>query len=152
MSKQATQIAALPIRRDGKGNIRVLMVTSRETGRWVMPKGWTMDGKKPWAAAEIEALEEAGATGHIAKEAIGTYDYDKVQEDGNLLRCRVYLYPMVVQKLKRNWKERAERKRRWFSLKTAAKAVLEPGLSKLLLQIDKKPKRQPVLRDLLKAA
>ena len=59
--KPLDQIAALPIMRDKSGRLRVLMVTSRETKRWVMPKGWTMDGKKPWAAAEIEALEEAGA-------------------------------------------------------------------------------------------
>ena len=60
MSKSASdarQIAALPIRWDQTGKLRVLMVTSRDTRRWVMPKGWLMDGKTPWHAAEIEALE-----------------------------------------------------------------------------------------------
>lgn len=152
MSEQGKQIAALPIRYDDKGRLRVLMVTSRDTGRWVMPKGWTMDGKKPWAAAEIEALEEAGAKGHISHEKIGTYCYDKVLDNGKTLRCRVRVYPMIVEKLKRDWKERAERKRHWFSPRSAAKAVDEPDLADLLRALDRKPRKQPVLRALLKAA
>lgn len=59
------QIAALPVHWDKNGKLRVLMVTSRDRGRWVMPKGWQMDGKKPWRAAEIEALEEALSLIHI---------------------------------------------------------------------------------------
>ena len=74
---KAQQIAALPVCSDVNGKLRVLMVTSRDTGRWVMPKGWLMDGKKPWRAAEIEALEEAGATGFISHHAIGTNSYPK---------------------------------------------------------------------------
>lgn len=73
------------------------MVTSRETRRWIMPKGWTMDGKKPWAAAEIEALEEAGAVGYIGQEVIGTYTYKKKLSDGTSLKCEVDVYPMVVE-------------------------------------------------------
>ena len=79
------QIAALPMHWDKKGNLRVLMVTSRDSGRWVMPKGWEMNGKKPWAAAEIEALEEAGAKGYISREAIGIFTYDKRLDDGSVL-------------------------------------------------------------------
>jgi len=152
MPEQGKQIAALPIQYDSKGRVRILMVTSRDTGRWVMPKGWTMDGKKPWAAAEIEALEEAGAKGYISHEKIGTYTYDKVLDNGKTLRCRVRVYPMIVEKLKRNWKERAERKRHWFSVKSAARAVDEPELADLLRQLDCKPAKQPVIRALLKAA
>ncbi len=154
MSKREVlkQIAALPIRCDEKGRLSVLMVTSRDSGRWVMPKGWTMDGKKPWAAAEIEALEEAGAKGHMSREPLGDYHYDKVLDDGTKVRCRVRLYPMMVQKLKRNWKERGQRKRHWFTPKSAAKAVHEPELAELLLRLEKKPKKEPVLRQLLKVA
>lgn len=152
MSEITEQIAALPVRHTDKGTMQVLMVTSRETGRWVMPKGWTMDGKKPWVAAEIEALEEAGAKGRISREAIGHYHYDKVLEDGSTIRCRVQVFPMVVQKLKRDWKERKERKRRWFSAKSAAKSVHEPELADLLRSLDRKPKKQPVIRNLLKVA
>ncbi|THH39193.1 NUDIX hydrolase [Aliishimia ponticola] len=137
-SKLAEQIAALPLRRDAKGRLSVLMVTSRETGRWVMPKGWEMDGKKPWAAAEIEALEEAGAVGHISTTEIGTYRYVKKLDNGKGVPCRVTVYPMVVDRLKTNWKERHQRKRKWFSPPSAAKRVHEPELRDLLLTLDTK--------------
>lgn len=102
------QIAALPMRWDKNGKLRILMVTSRDRGRWVMPKGWQMDGKKPWRAAAIEALEEAGAVGFISNTSIGHYHYDKRLDDGTVIPCRVTLYPMVVESLKRRWKERKE--------------------------------------------
>ncbi len=102
--------------------------------------------------AEIEALEEAGARGHVSKDKIGTYRYDKKLDDGSTVQCRVSVYPMIVEKLKRNWKERAERKRHWFSPKSAASEVKEPELARLLLRLDGKLRREPVLRALLKAA
>lgn len=146
------QIAALPLRWDSSGTLKVLMVTSRDTGRWVMPKGWEMSDEKPWSAAEIEALEEAGAVGCISKEMIGTYRYDKILKDQTPLPCVVRVYPMIVEKLKRNWKERHQRKRRWFSLKAAAKRVHEPELAELLMSLRDKPKKQPVIRKLLNAS
>ncbi len=138
------QIAALPVVWDKNGKLRVLMVTSRDSGRWVMPKGWQMDGKKPWHAAKIEALEEAGAIGFISDTEIGHYHYDKRMEDGRKILCRVTLYPMIVDKLKSRWKERKQRKRHWFSAKKAAKLVEEKELTQLL-------KSLPQLEDQLKS-
>lgn len=152
MPKVGKQIAALPMRWTKSGKFQVLMVTSRETKRWIMPKGWTMNGKKPWTAAEIEALEEAGAVGYISHEAIGRYSYKKRLAQGTAMRCDVDVYPMVVEKLKSNWKERSERKRKWFSAKGAAKRVSEPELAKLLKSLAKKPAKQPVIREFLKAS
>lgn len=152
MAKFGKQIAALPMRWDDKGNLKVLMITSRDTGRWVMPKGWTMDGKKPWAAAEIEALEEAGAKGHIGRDMIGEYQYGKVLDNGSILPCKVRVYPMIVEKLKRTWKERKERKRKWFSPESAARRVDEPELARLLMSLAHKPRKQPVIKELLKEA
>lgn len=146
------QIAALPIRVDKGGDLRVLMVTSRETGRWVMPKGWLMNGKKPWHAAEIEALEEAGAVGYVSKRAIGRYDYGKVLDDAQTIHCRVTVYPMVVERLKRRWKERKERKRHWFAPKEAAQLVAEPDLSDLLRKLDKRSGHRAQIEKLLKAS
>ena len=81
-SEFADQIAALPMRVGKAGELRILMVTSRGTGRWVIPKGWTMDSRAPWKAAEIEALEEAGAEGRIGTSVLCTYHYDKwISED-----------------------------------------------------------------------
>lgn len=154
MSKKkiADQIAALPVYWDKTGRLRVLMVTSRDRGRWVMPKGWLMDGKKPWHAAEIEALEEAGAVGFISNEPIGHYHYDKRLDDGDTVRCRVTLYPLIVEKLNRRWKESKQRKRHWFSPKKAAKLVEEKELSALLREIADKPKTAAIIEDLRKAA
>lgn len=130
--KIARQIAALPVHWDKQGKLRVLMVTSRDTGRWVMPKGWLMDGKKPWHAARIEALEEAGAVGFVSEEALGQYHYKKRLGGGKSVRCRVTVYPMVVDRLKNRWKERNERTRHWFSARKAAKLVEEEELTALL--------------------
>ncbi len=143
------QIAALPMRRDAKDQVKVLMVTSRDTGRWVMPKGWQMDGKKPWAAAEIEALEEAGAKGHIGSDMIGTYRYPKILDDGRIVPCLVEVYPMFVEKLLRDWKERKERKRKWFTPKAAAKRVDEQDLADLLMRLHKNPQKEPAIRKLI---
>lgn len=152
MPDVGNQIAALPIRWDSRQDVKILMVTSRDTGRWVMPKGWTMDGEKPWDAAAIEALEEAGATGHIGSDEIGTYRYPKVMEDGAVVPCVVRVYPLFVGKLLRTWKEQGQRKRKWFSPKAAAKRVAEPDLAALLMTLQDRPQKQPAIRALLKAS
>ncbi len=152
MAKKGEQIAALPLRWDKDGKLEVLMVTSRGTGRWIVPKGWEMDNTKPWKAASIEALEEAGIKGRISHDMIGTYKYDKVLDNGKPLPCVVRVYPMIVEKLKRDWKERKQRTRRWFTPKAAARRVQEKQLAKMLRSLDRKPRKQPVIRELLKAS
>lgn len=136
-----TQMAALPVRQTDGGDWRILMITSRDTGRWVLPKGWPMKGKNLPQAAEQEALEEAGVIGRISKQPIGTYHYLKRIEDGADIPCEVVLYPMKVTKLLRRWPERDERKRKWFSAKGAAKRVMEKDLSELLFSIKQNPKK-----------
>ncbi|MFW2589143.1 NUDIX hydrolase [Sagittula sp. SSi028] len=150
MPKVGDQIAALAMKWDREKAIQVLMITSRDTGRWVMPKGWEMDGKKPWRAAEIEALEEAGAVGHIGSDLLGTYTYDKILKDGSAQPCLVRVYPLLVDKLKRNWKERKERKRRWFSPAAAAKRVAEPELAQLLRSLEDDSNRRAEVFDWFK--
>jgi ADP-ribose pyrophosphatase YjhB (NUDIX family) len=49
----------------------VLLVTSRETGRWIIPKGGPIKGFKPAKTAAREAYEDAGALAYA-------YDYDYV--------------------------------------------------------------------------
>lgn len=136
-----TQMAALPLRQSESGDWRILMITSRDTGRWVLPKGWPMKGKNLRQAAEQEALEEAGVIGQISKNPIGVYHYLKRIEDGADIPCEVVLYPMRVTKLLRRWPERNERKRKWFSAKGAAKRVLEEDLKDLLVSIKQNPKK-----------
>ena len=94
-----------------------------------------MKGKTPWEPAMIEACEEAGALGRIHAKPIGTYHYVKILSRDESCRCKVFVFPLVVERLKKNWKEREERSRRWFSAKKAAKLVSEPELSGLLLAL-----------------
>ena len=90
------QVAALPLTIGEDGVTRVLLLTSRETKRWVIPKGWPMKGRKPYEAAAQEALEEAGVTGQAKKKPIGTYTYFKRRE-AHFDVCRVDVYLLVVK-------------------------------------------------------
>ena len=152
MTKVREQIAALPLRWSADDEVEVLMVTSRDTGRWIVPKGWTMKGVKPWAAAAIEAMEEAGVKGHIARETFGSYRYRKLLDDGTEQPCRVQVYPMVVDREKADWKERRERKRKWFPLREAAKLVSEDELAEMFQKLSVKPKKAKVAGPMLRKA
>jgi 8-oxo-dGTP pyrophosphatase MutT (NUDIX family) len=126
----AVQVAALPYRlADG---LEVLLVTSRETGRWVIPKGWPMKGKAPHQAAAREALEEAGVTGRIGAQSIGAYHYAKRLSNGAALDCIVHVYPLAVRRQRASWPEKAERIGHWFPAREAARAVHEPTLAALI--------------------
>ena len=71
------QVGALPFRRLSDGGFKILLITSRESRRWVIPKGWPMKGRKPYEAAAREAYEEAGLLGEIGKRPLGFYLYEK---------------------------------------------------------------------------
>ena len=134
--KRRLQYAAVPYRRRNNGAIEVMLVTSRETKRWVVPKGWPIRGAKPHASAAREALEEAGVFGRINADAIGTYYYDKRLKNGLEARCKVEVFPLEVKSQRKRWREKGERKARWFRLEKAAEAVQEPGLRRLLRNLN----------------
>lgn len=141
MPAPLTQYAALPMRWKGERDLRVLLVTSRETGRWVVPKGWPKAHLTPWQTAEREALEEAGALGKVGSQELGNFLYAKRLADGASVDCRVHLFPMLVRDLRSNWKERSQRRRKWFKPADAAGLVHEPELRDILLrlQLQSKP-------------
>ena len=114
-----------------KGRVEVLMVTSRETGRWVIPKGWPMEGLTAEAAAAREAWGEAGVIGRISAEPLGRFVYDKVLRDRSIRSCCVTVYPLRTEEMKSRWPERKERRRKWFAAPEAAGLVQEQGLSEL---------------------
>ncbi|WP_333822683.1 NUDIX hydrolase [Pinisolibacter sp.] len=124
------QIAALPMRKVD-GRVEVCLVTTRETGRWTVPKGWPMKGVPDHRAAAIEAEQEAGVVGKPLKKPLGTFDYWKRRADRFDL-VRVTVYRLKARKLLSTWKEMAERQVRWMSLDDAATAVDEPGLKAML--------------------
>ena len=132
------QFAALPCM-SGEAGLMVLLVTSRGTGRWVLPKGWP---KKRCSGAEIaalEAFEEAGLMGDVAVRSIGLYRYSKHLPNGGVVQCDVDVYPMRVAELLEDWPERAQRRRQWFTLAEAAGLVNEADLTALLLGFEETP-------------
>jgi len=111
---------------------RVLLITSRDTGRWVIPKGWTMPGRTDAEAALREAWEEAGVEGRIARAPIGRYRYDKVLRNGKARRVAVQVFLAAVDRLTEDWPEASQRSRQWFAPGEAAGLVAEPELQRLL--------------------
>jgi 8-oxo-dGTP pyrophosphatase MutT (NUDIX family) len=128
------QVAALPWRRKKNGDIEILLITSRETKRWVIPKGWPMDGLKDYNAARQEAFEEAGAEGKMARQPLGVFHYKKRTKLSELRPIDVTVYGLEVKNLKRNWPEKTERQRAWFSCEVAASLVDEEQLKKLIAE------------------
>ncbi len=122
--------------RNGKTVAEVLLISSRETGRWVIPKGWPMKGRTGPQAAAIEAWEEAGVKGQIADEKLGHFTYDKVlkrdTKKQTVQPCMVEVFPLEVSQLAPEFPEQRQRRRKWFAPLDAARKVAELELKALL--------------------
>jgi 8-oxo-dGTP pyrophosphatase MutT (NUDIX family) len=130
------QYAALPWRR-AKGAIEILLITTRNTRSWIVPKGWPLDGRTPSECAAHEALEEAGVLGEVAPEALGTFQYNKRRKSGEIVPCRVHVFAMEVVHQRRSWAEKAARDICWCSLEEALARVTEPSLRRLIAKFGK---------------
>ncbi len=128
------QYAALPYRMVN-GRPEVLLVTSRETRRWIIPKGWAEKGTEPHDMAAQEAYEEAGVRGKVKKRPYGTYRYEKRLTASQSVECEVTVFLMEVQQELEDWLEKEERERRWQSPSQAAMAISESGLVAMLLRL-----------------
>jgi predicted phosphate transport protein (TIGR00153 family) len=129
------QIAVLPYRTDSPAvdaTIRILLITSRGKGRWVVPKGKPISGLPPHAAAAREAEEEAGVLGAACPTALGSYRFRKRRSSGASVWTDVLVFPFAVTEELESWNEQYERERRWFTLADAAEAVDEPDLRALI--------------------
>lgn len=132
------QFAALPVS-EIEGELCVLLVTSRETRRWILPKGWAEEGLSPAELAAKEAFEEAGALGRMTHRAIGSYRYRKRLKSGQELCCDVGVFPLRVERLLDDWPEAHQRERRWFRPPQAAEQVQEEELAALLRDLPELP-------------
>ena len=134
MSSPNKQYAALHYR--GRAdNIEIMLVTSRNTGRWIIPKGWATPGLTPRDSAAREALEEGGLVGLITDQSIGVYHYDKRMDDGSTMHCAVEVFALQVEQQLTAWPEQDQRQANWFSLEEAAEAVHEVELRTIIRKL-----------------
>lgn len=143
------QVAALCWRRSRKG-VRVLLITSRDTGRWVIPKGWPMRNRTDPEAAAREAYEEAGLRGAISERSLGLYTYQKGLGPSRSMLCVVKVYPLEVREMLTKYPETGQRRARWFSREKAAKRIAEPELRAIIRAFDPdgtEPAGEPGTRD-----
>lgn len=126
------QYGVLPHREGADGKTEILLITSRETRRWVVPRGNLIDGLSPPLSAAQEAFEEAGIFGDVEVDPLGRYRYDKRRPSGDIDEAEVELFAMRVVETVDDWPEKTQRERRWFPQREAAAAVDEADLSALI--------------------
>jgi 8-oxo-dGTP pyrophosphatase MutT (NUDIX family) len=129
------QYAALPYRVDGSARTEIMLITSRERRRWIIPKGWPHKGRPPHRSAAREAFEEAGVVGKVARRPVGTFSYRKRDKNGSIILCEVRVYALRVRRQSRKWPEKNERDFQWFPAARAAKRVKDPRLGEIILRV-----------------
>ncbi len=125
------QTAALCWRSGPKGP-EVLLVKTLRRGHWIIPKGWPMKNKSLAEAAAIEAWEEAGVKGRVAREPFGQFTYTKIKKSGLPVQCTPQVYLLEVTQMQDAYPEAGQRRRQWFSVSEAAEAVHNRDLKALL--------------------
>ena len=139
--KPIRQVAAVPFRmRDGQ--VEVMLVTSRTTKRFIVPKGWPMKGKSGRQTALIEAHEEAGVTGRTLKRPLGKYTYWKRLSE-SFVPIEVTAYLLRADETLIDWDESSTRQRAWLSPADAATLIDEPELATLIRSVAKLPLETP---------
>lgn len=106
------------------------MVTSSNR-EWILPKGSRSARLTDAEAAAREALEEAGVSGTINPQALGSY----LHRQANGTRKRVIVFVLPVDKVSRRWQEKHKRKRDWMALDAAYSATKQIGLRRLLRKL-----------------
>lgn len=112
-----------------------MLVTTRQSGRWILPRGWPVKGKTPAQTATQEAFEEAGVIGGVDPRPIGEYHYMKTLPDGSSKDCLVTLFSLHVRGTLVQWPEQTERKRRWHALAQASQVASDGQLAQLLARL-----------------
>src|SRR5690348_5611303 len=117
------QYGALPYRVSSGSRPEIMLVTSRETRRWIIPKGWPKKGKSPHRSAAREAFEEAGVLGSVARRSVGSFSYKKRLKNGGMVECEVRVFPLKVKRQSKEWPEKEERRVKWLPAAKAAAKV-----------------------------
>ncbi|MGH6876247.1 MAG: NUDIX hydrolase [Rhizomicrobium sp.] len=133
------QYAALPWRRAEDAALEILLVTTRHTRRWIVPKGWPIADRSPGECAAHEAFEEAGVVGRMATAPVGSFQYDKHRKSGETVPCTVHVFPLEVARQRRSWPEKSARQTRWCTIEEALARISEPGLRRLIANFANAP-------------
>ena len=129
--RKPRQVAALVSRIEADRQVRILLLTSLDTKRTIIPKGWPMKGLKDRDAAAREAFEEAGIVGKIGSKAIGRFHYWKRRKT-YFSYVRVDVYALKAQEFLDDYPEKGQRQLAWFSPEEAAMLIDEPQLATLV--------------------
>ena len=127
------QYGALPWRHTAEG-LRVLLITTRTTRRWIVPKGWPIDGLSPQESAAIEAFEEAGVRGKVGEEMLGSFHHRKHLKNGEVIACHVHVFPLEVTETHSEWMEKNDREIQWCSIEEALAQVSDTDLQRLIVK------------------
>lgn len=128
------QYGVIPYRL-AKHRVEIMLITSRNTRRWVVPKGWPIGRTRPRTVARIEALEEGGLEGIVSRQSAGFFHYLKRLKTGAVVLCRVEVFTFAVRRQRKTWLESGERDRRWFGVERAIELVREPELKELIARV-----------------
>jgi 8-oxo-dGTP pyrophosphatase MutT (NUDIX family) len=131
------QVGALPWRRRANGAVEILLVTSRGTGRWILPKGWPMRDRSPTRAAAQEAFEEAGVRGRIDESEAGRFVHLKTRLGRAPLPCLIIVHHLAVDEELDSWPEQGQRLRQWFTPADAAQAVESSQLAEIITGLER---------------
>jgi 8-oxo-dGTP pyrophosphatase MutT (NUDIX family) len=131
--KDIQQVGAIPLIRDHEGQLCIVLVTTRGSGRWTIPKGNIMAKLENHKAAEREAREEAGLVGRITKKPIGSYQFWK-RQDAHWSLAEVTVFVLLVERQLDDFKEKGQRDIKAFRPEDAVDAVYESGLGALIRQ------------------
>ncbi|MDP6505655.1 MAG: NUDIX hydrolase [Planctomycetota bacterium] len=129
------QSAVVPFRKKG-GDLQVLLITSRNNGNWIVPKGLIEAGLSARESAAVEAHEEAGIRGEVSTRAVADYSYSKWGGT-----CDVAVYLMKVKEVLDDWLEKEEREREWVTLEKAIGRVKRREIRDTLEKLPKHIKR-----------
>lgn len=130
------QYGALPWRRTADG-VEILLVTTQKTRRWIVPKGWPEKGRTPQECAAQEAYEEAGVKGVVSGEAIGVFSHKKLAKSGQMITCRIRVYPLEVHDVAAEWPEKAAREIKWCAVEEAAVLVTDASLRRVIAKFSR---------------
>lgn len=142
MEVSGSQYAALPWRWV-EDHLEILLITTLSTKRWVVPKGWPMEGRSPSECASREALEEAGVVGATDPQPVGSFNYLKRRKTGETIPCRVAVFALEVRRQRSTWPEKTKRETCWCSVDEALARISDPGLKRLVARFAKEQARLP---------